>query len=340
MRVLVTGGAGYIGSVVVEQLLARGTDVVVVDDLSKGHPDALPAGLPLHIVDIRDEAAMVPLLDGCDGVIHLAAESLVEESMREPVRYFQSNVTATTALLQAMGKAGVGKIVFSSTAATYGHPLSVPITEDQADRPVNPYGESKLAAERLINWTALTGALSYVTLRYFNASGATERCGEDHAPESHLIPICLNAAMHGGPPVKVFGTDYPTPDGTCVRDYVHVSDIAAVHLLALDKMQAGDRITVNIGSWTGTSVREIVDIVRRVTGRELPSVDAPRRDGDPAVLVAAGDRARDLLGFQPRHTDVGAIVESAWAWLVAHPEGYGDRARAKAMREALRMSRV
>ncbi len=340
MRVLVTGGAGYIGSVVVEQLLARGTEVVIVDDLSKGHPDAVPAGQPLHIVDIRDEPALLPLLAGCDGVIHLAAESLVEESMREPVRYFHSNVTATTALLQAMGKAGVGKIVFSSTAATYGHPLSVPITEDQADRPVNPYGDSKLAAERLINWTALTGALSYVTLRYFNAAGGTPRCGEDHAPESHLIPICLQAAWRGGPPVKVFGTDYDTPDGTCLRDYVHVEDIAAVHLLALDRLQAGDRITANIGSWTGTSVREVVDIVRRVTGRELPSVDAPRREGDPAVLVASGDRARELLGFTPRRTDVGEIIESAWKWLVDHPDGYGDRERAAEMRRAARMARV
>jgi UDP-glucose 4-epimerase len=324
MRVLITGGAGYIGSVVLEQLLARGTDVRVVDDLSKGHRAALPKGVPLHVVNIHDEEALLPLLDGVDGVIHLAAESLVAESLSEPIRYFRSNVAATATLLSAMRRAGGGRIVFSSTAATYGDPQSSPIREEHVVRPLNPYGESKLAAERLLDWTAAAGQIGYVTLRYFNAAGATNRCGEDHDPETHLIPICLKAALDGGPAVPVFGTDYPTPDGTCVRDYVHVEDIAQAHLVALDKLSVGERITVNIGSWTGTSVREILDVARRVTGRAIPSIDAPRRAGDPPSLVASGDKARDLLGFTPSRPDIADIIESAWRWLLTHPAGYHD----------------
>jgi UDP-glucose 4-epimerase len=228
----------------------------------------------------------------------------------------------TVALLAAMLKTGVPRIVFSSTAATYGDPQTTPIREDQGERPLNPYGESKLAAERVIDWTARTGSIGFVTLRYFNAAGATVRCGEDHDPETHLIPIVLRAALNGETPVPVFGADYPTPDGTCVRDYVHVEDIAAVHLIALDKLTPGDRITANVGSWTGTSVRELLDVARRVTGRKIPSIDAPRRPGDPPSLVASGDRAKELLGFLPARRDVADILESAWKWTVAHPNGY------------------
>ncbi len=321
-RVVVTGGAGYIGSVVVEQLLARGAEVVIVDNLSKGHRESVPAGVPLHVLDIHDVDALAPLLAGADGVIHLAAESLVGESMDKPVKYFHANVSATVAVLAAMERAGVPRIVFSSTAATYGDPESTPIREDQGERPLNPYGDSKLAAERAIDWTARTGSIGYVTLRYFNAAGATARCGEDHDPETHLIPIVLRAAFRGDKPVPVFGADYPTPDGTCVRDYVHVEDIAAAHLIALDTLHAGDRITVNIGSWTGTSVRELIDVARRVTGRAIPSVDVARRAGDPPSLVASGDRARELLGFTPARRDVADIIESAWKWTLAHPNGY------------------
>lgn len=322
MRVLVTGGAGYIGSVVTEVLLGEGHDVVIYDNLAKGHREAVPPEAPLHKGDILDTARLRQALEGIEAVVHMAADSLVGESVQQPGRYYRTNLTGGLSLLEAMRAAGTRKIVFSSTAAVYGEPEKQPIEETDPLRPTNPYGDSKLAFERALHWHENAHGIRYASLRYFNAAGATERCGEDHDPETHLIPLVLRAAGGTGPEVTVFGDDWPTPDGTCIRDYVHVLDLARAHVLALAILDARSA-TYNLGcGGEGYSVRQVLDTARRVTGREIPSRMGPRRAGDPAVLVASSHRIREDLGWRPRHQDLGEIVESAWRFLQRRPRGY------------------
>jgi UDP-glucose 4-epimerase len=324
MRVLVTGGAGYIVSVVVEELVGDGHEVVVYDDLSKGHEAAVSPDARLVVGNLLDGAHVAATMrsSGTEAVVHMAASSLVGESVAKPAEYYANNVVAGLSLLRAMLECDVTRVVFSSTAAVYGEPAKQPIEEVDPVAPTNPYGETKLAFERMLGWFEQAYALRYASLRYFNAAGATERCGESHDPETHLIPIVLQAAAGARPDVTVFGTDYPTPDGTCVRDYIHVVDLARAHVLALDLV--GERSAVfNLGcGGRGYSVREVVDVAREVTGREIPVRTGPRRPGDPAVLVASSDRIRGELGWKPERQDLRDIVASAWAWLGRHPSGY------------------
>jgi UDP-glucose 4-epimerase len=319
MRVLVTGGAGYVGSVVVEELVAAGHDVVAYDNLANGHRDAVVAPARLVEGDILDEARLTATLraERIDAVVHMAADSLVGESMTEPARYYRTNVAGGLALLDGMRATGVNALVFSSTAAVYGVPERQPIEESDATQPATPYGESKLAFERALRWYDEAYGIRSVALRYFNAAGATERNGERHSPETHLIPIVLQAVAGTREYVTVFGDDYPTPDGTCVRDYVHVADLAHAHVLALSGLMTGRPITAyNLGcGGSGASVREVIDVARRVTGREVPLRTGPRRPGDPPVLVAASDRIRRELGWAPAHSRLEEIVESAWRWM-------------------------
>jgi UDP-glucose 4-epimerase len=326
---MVTGGAGYIGSVVAEQLVGSGHEVVVFDNLSKGHAEAVPDGARLVAGDLHDRALVAETLreTQADAVIHMAASSLVGESVLEPARYYDNNVVAGLELLEAMREARVERIVFSSTAAVYGEPAKQPIEETAPLAPTSPYGETKLAFERMLHWFEGAYGLRYASLRYFNAAGASERCGEWHDPESHLIPLVLQAAAGLRDRVTVFGDDYPTPDGTCVRDYIHVVDLARAHVLALDLL-AERSATFNLGcGGDGYSVRQVLDVAREVTGREIPATIGPRREGDPAVLVASSDRIRRELGWSPERQDLADIVASAWAWLEEHPRGYEDRAR-------------
>ncbi len=327
MRILVTGGAGYIGSVVAEELLADGHVVVVVDDLSKGHRQAVPEGAVLEQADVGESPAVERILraHGIEAVVHMAAASLVGESVTDPGKYYRNNVVAGLALLDAMVRAGVLRLVFSSTAATYGEPAKQPIEEEDPTRPTNPYGESKLAFERALPWFENAHGLRYASLRYFNAAGASKRAGEHHDPETHLIPLVLQAAAGKRPAVTVFGEDYPTPDGTCIRDYVHVIDLARAHVAALAILSERSAI-YNLGcGGDGYSVRQVIAVAREVTGRDIPVKAGGRRPGDPAVLVASSDRIRRELGWKPRFQDLHAIVGSAWDWMQRHPEGYGDR---------------
>ncbi len=325
MNLLVTGGAGYIGSVVVERALEHGHRVTVLDNLQEGHAGAVAAPASLVRGDCGDPQLLDRVLGDrrCDAVIHLAAETTVDRSVADPAIYFQNNTVNGLTLLEAMRRHGVERMVFSSTAATYGEPEAVPITEDHAQRPVNPYGESKLMFERCLRWYHRAYGLRSVSFRYFNAAGATARHGEAHRHESHLIPRLLEAAG-SGEVVDIFGTDYPTADGTCVRDFVHVSDIAGAHLLALDGIDSLGIAFFNIGSGTGHTVRQVVDTVRSVTGCEVTSRASARRPGDPAVLVASSDLIRRELGWRPAFPELSSIVDSAWKWSVAHPDGYGD----------------
>jgi len=315
----VTGGAGYVGSVVAELLVARGHDVVVFDNLSTGHREGIPSACAFVEGDVRDERALSPALDGAQAVLHFAASSVVAESMQKPLAYFDNNVTGTTVLVRAMQARGIRRLVFSSTAAVYGTPAQLPITEDAPCRPENPYGWSKLTVE----WMLAASNLDYVALRYFNAAGATEQCGEDHRPESHLIPIVLDTALERRESVTVFGDDYPTRDGTCVRDYVHVSDLAEAHVLALDAMARGFSGALNLGSEHGFTVREVIDATERVTQRQVRVEKGARRPGDPPALIASSDRAREILGWSPAQSSLDAILSSALAWRSRHPAGYG-----------------
>jgi UDP-glucose 4-epimerase len=321
MRVLVTGGAGYIGSVVAERLVARGDRVVVFDNLARGHADAVPPGALLVEASILDAESLTRELreHRVDAVVHMAAESLVGESVLHPAQYYRTNVVGGLALLDAMRAAGVGLLVFSSSAAVYGDPAKQPIEEDDPPAPTNPYGECKLALERALRWYGRAYGLRSVSLRYFNAAGASQRCGERHEPETHLIPIVLQAAAGQRPAVTVYGDDYPTRDGTCVRDYVHVLDIAEAHALALEALAAGHAGGVyNLGcGGDGYSVREVIDTAAAVTGRTIPVTIGARRPGDPAVLVAATGRATGELRWRPQHQDLAAIVRSAWDWMRA-----------------------
>ncbi len=313
MRVLVTGGAGYIGSVVAAALVASNNEVVVVDNLSKGHRDAVPPGVPLLDVDLLDgERLMAAVADGFDAVLHFAALSLVGESVEEPVRYFRTNVGGTLNLLDAMRAGGVRRLVFSSSAAVYGAPVSIPIVEGDPTVPTNPYGASKLAMDHAIGFQAKSTSLGAVSLRYFNVAGAAGGLGERHNPETHLIPLVLAAAAGRRPVVQVFGTDYPTADGTAIRDYIHVEDLARAHLLALDATREGFHDIYNLGNGSGYSVLEVIETARRVTGAAIPVELAPRRPGDPPVLVASSERIRAELGWEALKPSLEQIIGDAW----------------------------
>ena len=323
MKVLVTGGAGYIGSVVVEQLLKHGHAAVVFDNLSKGHAAAIAPEAVFVQGDLCDRELLTRVLaeQQIEAVIHMAASSLVGESVKQPHLYFENNLVAGVTLLGAMLETGVKKLVFSSTAAVYGAPETMPITEDAPLAPTNPYGESKLAFERLLRWYDEAYSLRYVSLRYFNAAGASERCGEDHAPETHLIPNVLRVAVGKDEYVNVFGENYPTPDGTCIRDYIHVIDLADAHVLALHVLDKRSEI-YNLGYGSGYSVAEVVEMARQVTGNWISTEAAPRRAGDPPVLIASPDKIMRDLGWNPRHSELDQIIASAWRWHQAHPNGY------------------
>jgi len=344
MRILVTGGAGYVGSVSVERLLEAGHDVVVLDDLSTGHRAAIPPGARLVAGSYGDEAATAALLERerIEAILHCAARSLVGESIADPARYYRDNVLGGVALLEAARRASVGRFVFSSTAAVYGIPDATPITEDAPLRPINPYGETKRTVEGALRWYAAAYGLRSVSLRYFNVAGASERNGEVHEPETHLIPNVLRAA-EGTTTLAIYGTDYPTPDGTCIRDYIHVADLADAHLLALEATAPGDprtgatpggptggappdpanALVLNLGTGSGFSVLEVLRAAERIIGRPIPYTVGPRRPGDPPVLVASAARAAEVLGWQPRRSSLAEMIGSAWAWRQAHPYGYG-----------------
>jgi UDP-arabinose 4-epimerase len=318
MRILVTGGAGYIGSHTAKHLAGAGHEPVVFDDLSQGHEWAVRWG-PLERGSLNDPARLREVFaqHHLDAVVHFAANALVGESMSNPGKYFHTNTLGTFNLLEAMREAGVGTIVFSSTCATYGDPVRVPIDETHPQAPVNPYGESKLMVEKMLRWYGECYGLRWMALRYFNAAGADPdgEIGEDHDPESHLIPLVIAGTLRTRPPVKVFGSDYPTADGSAIRDYIHVLDLADAHLRALDTLQAGTASqAINLGTGRGHSVREVIDTVRRVSGRDVPFDLAPRRAGDPPELVADPSRARKVLGWMPRYEDLAATVEHAWKW--------------------------
>jgi len=324
-RILVTGGAGYIGSVIVDQLLDRGHTVIVLDDLSTGHRAAVARGAAFVQGGVGNRELVTALLEReqIEAIVHLAAFALVAESVAQPQKYVTNNVTAPRVLLEAALRAQVRRFVFSSSCATYGHPARIPITEDTPQAPVNPYGKTKLDFERMLAELAPSRGMGVVSLRYFNASGATAERGEDHDPESHLIPNVLAAAMGKREAVEVYGTDYPTADGTAIRDYVHVIDIADAHLRALDvKLDSDAPLAMNLGTGTGRSVREVVEAARRVTGRPVPVAEKPRRPGDPPELVAAVTRAKTVLGWHAEHSSLEEILSSAWRWHQAHPHGY------------------
>lgn len=325
MKLLVTGGAGYIGSVVAELAADAGHEVVVLDDLRAGFRAAVPQGSRLIVGAIGDPAVLAQAFASgpFDAVMHLAAEAAIEESTTNPALYFQVNLADSLTLIDAMRAHGVSRLVLSSTAATYGEPRQVPITEDHPQAPVNAYGESKLMLETCLRWYRRAYGLRTVAFRYFNAAGATAARGESRRHETHLLPLALDAMAGRRPPLRVFGRDYPTPDGTCVRDYVHVADIARAHLLALERIDQLGLAFFNLGSETGYSVRQVLDAVARTLGREVPSEPAPRRPGDPAVLVASAARARAELGWQPE-AGLDEIIASAWDWRQRHPHGYRE----------------
>ena len=314
MKVLVTGGAGYLGTVTTAALLAAGHEVVVVDDLRRGHRELVPEAAAFVHADVADEAAMSRVLVGVDAVIHLAAMIEAGESMRAPAQYFADNTAATMTFLRSVVEAGVTRLVFSSTAAVFGNPSETPLTEDAVKEPTNVYGATKLAVEAELRWLARLEVLRSVALRYFNLAGATRDHGEDHHPESHLIPLVLAAAAGRRDGIAIFGTDYDTPDGTCIRDYVHVADIAAAHVQALEVIDDHWHLDANLGNGHGFSVREVIDTVRDVTGRDFDVREEARRPGDPAVLVASSARARDVLGWRPQVPELHDIVASAWDW--------------------------
>ena len=329
MKILVTGGAGYIGSVVVEALIARGEEVTILDNLSQGHRAAVHPAARFVQGDLADPAtARAALADdggrAFDAVMHFASNTLVGESMREPFKYLGDNVTNGLNLLRAAVENGVRRFILSSTANLFDRPRRMPIDEAEDIVPGSPYGESKLIMERLLSWLDRIHGLRYASLRYFNAAGATAERGEDHTPETHLIPLVLQVALGQRERVEIYGNDYPTPDGTCVRDYIHVLDLAEAHILALQALDGGSR-TYNLGNGQGYSVREVIETARQVTGQPILAVDGPRRPGDPPVLVASSERIRRELGWQPRYPALRDIVQTAWDWHRSHPAGYAGR---------------
>ncbi|EOT42698.1 UDP-glucose 4-epimerase GalE [Enterococcus dispar] len=329
MSILVLGGAGYIGSHAVDQLITKGYDVVVVDNLLTGHRQAIHQAARFYEGDVRDKSFLENVFqkEEIEGVIHFAASSLVGESVEKPLKYFNNNVYGMQILLEVMQENNVNNIVFSSTAATYGEPKVVPIKETAETAPKNPYGESKLMMEKMMKWCDNAYGMKYVALRYFNVAGAKSDAsiGEDHNPETHLVPIILQVALGQREALQIFGDDYKTPDGTCIRDYVQVEDLIAAHILALEYLKAGNDSNVfNLGSNNGYSVKEMLEAARLVTGKEIPAKVAPRRAGDPATLVASSDKAKEILGWQPAYTDIKDIIKTAWDWHVSHPHGYED----------------
>ena len=323
--ILVTGGAGYVGSIVVEELLKEGYRVIVLDNLHQGHRNAVPREAELVIGDILDPHCLEGVFHRgkVDAVMHMAAETIVEFSITDPKRYFQNNVVGGISLLEAMLKHEVGRLVFSSSAAVYGEPQTTPIGEDHPKAPLNAYGESKLMCERILDWYGRAYGLEHVSLRYFNAAGASDRLGEDHRPETHLIPNVLKAALGNDGPVPMFGTDYPTEDGSCIRDYIHVVDIAKAHVLVLQKLETLEGRVYNLGNGLGYSVLQVVEAAKRVTGLDIPVSAHSRRPGDPAVLVASAKRVQEEVGWRPEWVELDCIIESAWKWTRKHPDGYG-----------------
>lgn len=327
MRLLVLGGAGYIGSHTALELIKKGHEVIVVDNLVTGYEKAIPDKAVFYQGDIRNFDFLDNLFkkEKIDAVIHFAAYSLVGESVTNPLKYYDNNLYGTKVLLEAMIKNNVNKIVFSSTAATYGEPENIPILETDRTCPTNPYGETKLAMEKMFHWASKAHGLSYVSLRYFNACGAdaTGQIGEAHNPESHLIPLVLQVPNGKRESVSIYGTDYDTPDGTCIRDYIHVTDLAEAHILAVEYLAKGGESNIfNLGNGVGYSVREVIETARRVTGHPIPATEVPRRAGDPARLVASGEKAKNILGWEPKIKQLDEIVESAWKWHRKHPDGY------------------
>ncbi|MEE8823551.1 UDP-glucose 4-epimerase [Lentilactobacillus sunkii] len=330
MAILVLGGAGYIGSHTVDRLVENGYDVAVVDNLVTGHKAAINPKARFYEGDVRDKKFMNDVFDKEDieGVIHFAAFSVVPESMAKPLKYFDNNTGGMISLLEVMNAHNVKKIVFSSTAATYGEPKQIPIKETDPQVPTNPYGESKLAMEKIMHWSDVAYGIKFVALRYFNVAGAKPdgSIGEDHHPETHLVPIILQVASGERDELTIFGDDYDTPDGTNVRDYVHVLDLADAHILALKYLQAGhDSDAFNLGSSTGFSNKQMLDAARDVTGKPIPAKMGPRRAGDPSTLIAASDKARKVLGWKPQFDDVHEIIKTAWNWKQTHPKGYDDQ---------------
>ncbi len=331
MKILVTGGAGYVGGVSVDAILAAGHEVIVLDDLTTGHRAIPNPDARLQVGSYGDGASVRALLEHerIDAILHCAARSLVPESVENPAKYYRENVAGGIALLEAAREAGVRRVVFSSTASVYGVPDTTPIAEDAPLRPINPYGETKRTFEGALRWYGVAYGFRSVVLRYFNVAGATERLGEVHRPETHLIPNVL-AAVDGGTPLTLFGDDYPTPDGTAIRDYIHVADLADAHLAALEATGTADmpgtdgQLACNLGTATGFSVREVLAAAEATIGRSIPHSVGPRRAGDPPVLVASNDRARELLGWMPRQSSLAEMIGSAWAWRESHPDRYGD----------------
>ncbi len=327
MAVLVTGGAGYIGSAFVEQLVASGERAIVLDDLSRGHRAAIQPEATFHQgrTGDRELVARICREHEVEACVHFAAFAYVGESVSEPARYFDNNFSQAQVLFEALVAAGVKRVVFSSTCATYGVPSTVPIPDSHAQWPINPYGWSKLFVERLLESFDRAYGLRFVALRYFNAAGATKRCGEHHEPETHLVPLALRAAKGGGPKLTVFGSDYDTPDGTAIRDYIHVGDLAEAHRLALAHLaRGGESQLLNLGTGSGCSVLEVIEAAKRASGRDVPYVRGPRREGDPPRLVADASRARAVLGWTPKQPSLDSIVRSAWDWMQAYPDGYGS----------------
>jgi UDP-glucose 4-epimerase len=326
MSILVCGGAGYIGSHMVAELLEKGEDVVIIDNFQKGHRDAILGG-KVYEGDLRDKKILDKVFteNNIEAVIDFAADSLVGESVVEPLKYFNNNVGGTINLLEAMRDYNVKNIVFSSTAATYGEPDRVPIKEEDKTFPTNPYGESKLTVEKILKWCDKAYGIKYTALRYFNAAGAhvSGKIGEDHKPESHLIPIILQVALGQRDKIMIYGDDYSTEDGTCIRDYIHVTDLANAHLLAVNRLKnGGQSIICNLGNGTGFSVKQIIEVCRKVTGCNIEAEVAPRREGDPAILIASSDKAKKQLGWNPKYNSIETIVETAWNWHKNHPCGY------------------
>ncbi len=327
MAILVLGGAGYIGSHTVYELIDRGEDVIIIDNLETGHIEAVHPKARFYKGDIRDRAFLDSVFEkeNVEAAIHFAANSLVGESMTNPLKYYDNNLCGTKVLLESMVAHGIDKIVFSSTAATYGEPERVPILEDDRTYPTNTYGETKLSMEKMFKWTSVAHNLRYVSLRYFNACGAHKsgEIGEAHAPETHLIPLILQVPNNQREFISIYGDDYPTEDGTCIRDYIHVTDLAMAHILAVEYLRAGNESNIfNLGNGTGFSVNEVIEVARKVTGHPIPAKVTPRRAGDPAQLIASSDKAKTVLGWNPQLDSLETIIASAWNWHKNHPNGF------------------